>query len=78
MNRQNAKTIYDEINKESGGVYYSSLQSSELLDTRQGKRQKEKAKKSKGMSTPELSGELSMAIMLQRFDPEFTKTISCM
>ena len=77
MNGQNAKTIYDEINKESGGVYYSSLQSSELLDTRQGQRQKEKAKKSKGMSTPKLSGELSMAIMLQRSDPEFIKTISC-
>ena len=29
------------------------------------------------MSTPELSGELSMAIMLQRSDPEFIKTISC-
>ena len=29
------------------------------------------------MSTPELSGELSTAIMLQRSDLEFIKTISC-
>ena len=35
MNGLNAKTIYDEINKEQGGVCYSSSQSSELRDTRQ-------------------------------------------
>ena len=29
------------------------------------------------MSTPESSGELSATITLQRFDPEFIKTISC-
>ena len=29
------------------------------------------------MSTPELSGELPAAIMLQRSDSEFIKTISC-
>ena len=71
MNGLNAKTVYDEINKESGGGYYSSSQSSELRDTRQ-----MQGKKSKGMSRPELSGELSTAIMLQRSDPEFIKTIS--
>ena len=31
----------------------------------------------KVMSTPEFSGELSTAIMLQRSRPEFIKTISC-
>ena len=77
MNRSNAKTVYDEINRESGEVCYSSLHSSELRDTRQVHRQKEKTKKSKGMSTPELSGELLTAIMLQRSDPEFIKTLSC-
>ena len=50
---------------------------SELRDTRQVHRQKEKSKKSKGMSTPELSGELSTAIMLRRSNPEFIRTISC-
>ena len=68
----------DEINKESGGVYYSSSQSSELRDMRQVHRQKEKAKVTKGMSSLGFSGELSTAIMLQRSDPEFIKTISCM
>ena len=29
------------------------------------------------MSTPELLGDLSTAIMLQRSDPEFIITISC-
>ena len=73
MNGLYAKTIYDKINKESSGVYYSSSQSNELRDTRQVHRQKEKAKKSKALSTLELSGELSTAIMLQRSDPEFIK-----
>ena len=76
MNGLNAKTVYDEINKESGGVYYSSSQSSELRDMRQVHRQKEKAKVTKGMSALGFS-ELSTAIMLQRSDPEFVKTISC-
>ena len=35
MNGLNVKTVYDEINKGQGGVYYSSSQSSELRDTRQ-------------------------------------------
>ena len=38
----NAKTVYDEINKELGGVYYSSSQSSEIEDTRQVHRQEKK------------------------------------
>ena len=77
MNGLNAKTVHDEINKESGGLYYSPSQSSELRDMRQVHRQKEKAKVYKGMSTPGFSGELSTAIMLQRSDPQFIKTISC-
>ena len=44
---------------------------------RQVHRQKEKAKVTKGMSSLGFSGELSTAIMLQRSDPEFIKTISC-
>ena len=63
----------------------SIIQSSELLDTRQVHRHrhasstptKKKAKKSKEMSTPELSKGLSAASMLQRSDLEFIKTISC-
>ena len=43
----NAKTVYDEINKELGGVYYSSSQSSEIEDTRQVHRQEKKKKKDK-------------------------------
>ena len=77
MNGLNTKTVYHEINKELGGVYYSSSQSSELRDTQQVHRKKEKAKKSKGVSVPELSGELSTTIMLQRSDPEFIKIILC-
>ena len=75
MNGLNAKTVNDEIIKESGGVYSSSSQSSEVRNTRQVHRQKEKAKMMKGMSTPEFSGELSTAIMLQRSNPEFNKII---
>ena len=44
---------------------------------RQVHRQKEKAKVTKGMSAMGFSGELTTAIMLQRSDPEFIKTISC-
>ena len=40
VNGLNAKIVYDEISKESGGVYYSSSQSSELRDMRQVHRQK--------------------------------------
>ena len=66
-----------EINKESGGVYYSSSQSSELRDMQQVHQQKEIAKVAKGISTLGFSGELSTAIMLQRSDPGFIDTISC-
>ena len=79
VNGLNAKTVYDEINKQSGGVYYSSSQSSELGDMRQVHRQKEKTKGkvTKTISALGFSGELSTAIMLKRSDPEFIKTISC-
>ena len=77
MNGLNIKSVYDEINKESGGVYYSSSRSSKLRDTRQVHLQKEEAKIIKGISTPKFSGELSTVITLQRSDPEFAKTISC-
>ena len=77
VNKLNVKIVYDEINKESGGVYYSSSQSSKLRDMQQVHRQKEKAKMTKGMNTPGFSGELSTAKNLQHSDPEFIKTISC-
>ena len=66
MNGLNAKTVYDEINKESGRVYYSSSQNSELRDIWQVHQQKEKAKGkvTKGMSALRFLGELSTAIML--------------
>ena len=73
VNGLNAKTVNDEIIKESGGVYSSSSQSSELRNTRQVHHQKEKAKMTKEMSTPEFSGELSKAIILPRSNPEFNK-----
>ena len=56
VNGLNAKTVHDKINKLSGGVYSSSSQSSELRDTRQVHRRKEKAKTSKRISTQELAG----------------------
>ena len=59
MNNLNAKTVYDEINKEPGGVYYSYSQSGELRDTRHVHRQIEKENKENGMSTPKLSQKLS-------------------
>ena len=40
-------------------------------------RKKETAKVTKGMSALGFSGGLSTAIMLQRSDPKFIKTISC-
>ena len=73
----NGLTVYDQMNKESGEVYYSSSKSSELRNTWQLYRQKEKAKMTKRISTPEFSGELSTAIMLQRSDRELIKIISC-
>ena len=48
----------------------------ELRNMRQVNRQK-KARMTKGMSTPEFLAKLSTATMLQRFDPKFIKTISC-
>ena len=75
MSGLNIKTVYDEINKESGGVYYSSSQSSKLRDIRQ-VHQKEKKKMTKRMNTPGFPGVSSTAIMLQQSDPEFIKTIS--
>ena len=66
MNGLNSKTLYDEINKESGGLYYLSSQSCALRDVRQVHQQKEKAKGkvTKGISALGFSGELSTAIML--------------
>ena len=66
MNSLNAKTVYGEINKESGGVYYSYSQSGELRDTKHVHRQIEKENKENGMSTPELSQKLSAVIILLR------------
>ena len=63
MNSLNAKTVYDEINRESGGVYYSYSQSGELRDTRHVHHQIEKENKENGMSTPELSQRLSAVII---------------
>ena len=76
MSGLNIKTVYDEINKESGGVYYSSSQSSKLRDIRQVHQQKKTKKMTKRMNTPGFSGVLSTAIILQQSDPEFIKTIS--
>ena len=59
MNNLNAKTVYDEINKEPGGVYYSYSQSGELRDTRHVHRQIEKENKENEMNTPKLSQKLS-------------------
>ena len=77
VNWLNVKTVYDEINKESGGAYDFSSQRNELRNTRQVNRQSEKAKMTKGMGIPEFSAKLSTTTMLQRSDPEFIKTISC-
>ena len=63
MNSLNAKTVYDEINRESGGVYYSYSQSGEPGDTRHVHHQIEKENKENGMSTPELSQKLSAVII---------------
>ena len=53
MTGLNVETVYNEINKESGGVYYASSQSSELRDTRQvkvkNKRQKEQRNEHTGI-----------------------------
>ena len=77
VNGLNTETVYDELNKESGGVYYSSHKVVYYETRDKYTDKKKKTKDSKGMSTPELSGELSTAITLQRSDPEFIKTISC-
>ena len=44
VNELNARTVHDEINKESGGVYYSSSQDNKLRDMRQVHHQKERQK----------------------------------
>ena len=57
VNWLNVKTVYDEINKESGGAYDFSSKRNELRNKRQVNRQKEKAKMTKGMGIPKFSLE---------------------
>ena len=72
------KAVYDEVNRESGGVLYSTSQSDELRDMNQVYRQKAKVKKT-NQTKPDnkVTDELTNAINLQRKDPKFVRSVSC-
>lgn len=65
------KKVYDEVNNESGGVFYSTSQSNELRDMKQVYRQNKKDK-----SCPLVADELTSAILLQQDDPQFIRSVS--
>ena len=74
-----AKKLYDQVSSESGGVFFSSSQSTELRDTRQIYRQPANLKREKkeNESHGHLHGELESIINFQRGQEEFVKTLTC-
>ena len=76
----NPKKVYDKINDESGGVYNSMSQNHELRDIKQVYRQNQNLKNTAKASQPSsnASDELTSAILMQRNDPDFIRTVSCL
>ena len=76
----NPKKVYDKINDESGGVYNSVSQSHELRDIKQVYRQNQNLKNTAKASqrSSNASDELTSAILMQRNDPDFIRTVSCL
>ena len=74
----NPEKVYDKINGESGGVYNSVSQSHELRDIKQVYRQNQNLKNTAKASQPSsnASDELTSAILMQRNDPDFIRTVS--
>ena len=72
------KKVYDRINDDSGGVFFSTTQSNELRDTRQVYRQSENLKKKrKEDEINDHQGELASIIEFQRREKEFVRNVSC-
>ena len=71
------KAVYDQMNNESGGVFYSTSQSHELRDMQQVYRQRQNVKNTKKAPT-KVNDELAAAIHIQRNDPDFVRTVSCL
>ena len=69
----NSKNVYDKVNDEAGGVFYSSSHSDELRDMKQIYRQRNELQKSQ---SNKVTDELSLAITMQRNDPTFIKSVS--
>ena len=72
------KKVYDRINDDSGGVFFSTTQSNELRDTRQVYRQSENLKKKrKEDEINDHQGELASITEFQRREKEFVRNVSC-
>ena len=74
----NPKNVFDQINNESGGVFHSNSQSRELRDMRQVYRQKKNTKCKDTFSPNSANDELLSALNMQRADPDFVRTVSCL
>ena len=74
------KTIYDTINNNTGGVYFSTSQSNELRDSKQVYRQSQqlKAEKKCGNENYDKKDELIAGIELQREKKDFIRSVSCL
>ena len=73
------KTIYDTINNNTGGVYFSTSQSNELRDIKQVYRQSQQLKAEKKCNENyDKKDELIAAIELQREKKDFIRSISCL
>ena len=74
------KKVYDRMNDDSGGVFFSTSQSNELRDTRQLYQQSENLKKKRKEDeiNDHRQGELASIIELQRREKEFVRNVSCM
>ena len=74
-----AKKVYDQVNRKSGNVFYSSSQGKELRDTWQIHQQCANLKKEKeeNESHSHLQGKFESIINFQRGEKEFVKNVTC-
>ena len=71
-----SKTVYDKVNRDSGGTMYSTSQSNELRDTRQVYRQAAKLNENKESNPNESNDELESIVSYQKIHPEFIRSVT--
>ena len=73
------KTIYDSINNNTGGVYFSASQSNELRDSKHVYRQSQLliAEKKCGNENYDKNDELIAKTELEREKKDFIQSVSC-